>query len=641
MKKRTAITHFSGLSKNRFASGQLTHADGVRLSSGDAVASLGGTASLYDASCGELLAPGIYTTCSYYDADYETKVTKDWVYTHIAAESAVAADGYKGEFRFLVAPTEEYGKNADGYRHVAGFFCNGDELCVVYTAAMHIISERFFATLDGYDSGMVVTADATQSTKDGTGVFVQTLTQLLLDRYLPNGSVKTQLLDATLYLHETLTGKAATHRVLVAPKGGDFHHVTDTYMPAVGSYTFYPDTLKETYYPTLQTAYPLHTRGYFERLRKASFCLYAGASSTLGVSRRFLLLPEMLELYESGGVYKAEAVTHSVILNAAVQLFDRLYGITETQIHASRCGTTDSFTTPTASGAAAPSDTAAVTDTRAAWCDTVKGADEAFTAITAFDGKVIAFTARSMLTVRGQELPFELAYIGAYGCLSAEALAVSEKYLYFVSEAGVMRYDGARVTALDAPLAPGQYAGAALMCTGDLLLLSVPGQGGIWLCDTAGGGWSFRRDAADTSDLLFPGDSRESTHFRDAALLRVGDGYRPVQLFGADGSFSVSVAADFAGRRRLCSVTLVAAIGKDAALSVTAADGRVLHTFTGTDGKVRAYTALLKNAYIDSGELHLAGSGSVRLFAVSLAAKEIDSLRRRIAPQKSKGGSET
>ena len=634
MKKRTAITHFSGLSKNRFASGQLTHADGVRLSTGDAIASLGGAASLYDASCGELLAPGIYTTCNYYDADYETKVTKDWVYTHIASQSALSADSYKGEFRFLVAPTDVYGKNADGYRQVVGFFCNGDELCVVYTAAMHIIDERFFATLDGYDKGTVAQIDASLSSS-GTGVYVCSLTQLLIDRYLPNGSVKTQLLDTNLVKHIVITKSDATHRTLVAKKGGDFHHVTDTYLPAVGIYDPYHDTLKETYYPTLQTAYPLNTRGYFERLRKASFCLYAGASSTFGVSRRFLLLPEMLELYESGGVYKAEEITHSVILNAAVQLFDRLYGITETQIHASKCGTTDSFTTPTAS------DTAAVTDTRAAWCDTVKGADEAFTAIAAFDGKVIAFTAHSMLTVRGQELPFELAYIGAYGCLSAEALAVSEKYLYFVSASGVMRYDGARVTALDAPLAPGQYTGAALMCAGDLLLLSVPGQGGIWLCDTASGGWSFRRDAAGTSDPLFPGDSRESAHFQDAALLRVGDGYRPVHLFGAGGSFSVSVATGFAGRRRLCSVTVVAAIEKDATLAVTAADGRVLHTFTGTDGQVRAYTALLKNAYIDSGELHFAGSGSVRLFGISFAAKEIDSLRRRIAPQKSKGGNET
>lgn len=632
MTKRLDITRFSGLSQHRFATGQLTDADNVRLYAADALASLGAAADFYNAQAAELLPPGVYTTCSYFDADYETQVTKDWVYAHIAPKSVLDTEGFKGDLRFLVAPSEEYGKNADGYRHVVAAFCNGDELCIVYTAAMHIIDERYQTVLDGYDDGMVAQTDSKANHTDGTGIWVNTLTQLLLDRYLPDGSVQTQLLQADLHPHEALSGQSFRYRTLVAPKGGAFHYISDTYAPAVGSYKPYHDTLYETRYETLQTDYPLYTRGYFERLRKVSFCLYAGATAPYGVSRRFLLLPEMLDLYESGGIYKAEETTQpGVILNAGVQLFDRLYGINETQIHASKNDTVDSFTTPTA---------AASSDAGTAWCDTVKGADEAFTAIAAFDGKVIAFTTHSMLTVRGQELPFELAYIGAYGCLSAEALAVSEKYLYFVSEQGVMRYDGTHVASMDAPLAPGSYDGAALMCSGDLLLLSVPGQGGIWLCDTAGGGWSFRRTAAGVS-LLFPGDNRESAHFRDAALLQTEDGCRPVHLFGADGSFSAAVAVGFTGRRRLHSVTVVAALEAGAVLSVCGADGRVLHSFTGTDGQVHTYTAALRQVYLDGGTLRFAGSGSVRIFGISLCTNEIENLRRRIAPRKKEGGSQS
>ena len=245
-----------------------------------------------------------------------------------------------------------------------------------------------------------------------------------------------------------------------------------------------------------------------------------------------------------------------------------------------------------------------------------------------------------MLTVRGQALPFELSYVGAYGCLSAEALAAQEKYLYFVSESGVMRYDGTHVAPLDAPLPAGSYTGAELLCTGDLLLLYVPGQDGIFLYDIAGGGWSFRRTAGTV--WTFPGDNRESAHFGSVALQNTESGSRPVRLFGTAGSFSAAIAVPFAGRRRLHAVSLTAALQSGAELSVCGADGRVLHSFAGTDGKVRTYHAALRNVYLDSGTLRLAGSGSVRIFGISLHTSEAAVLRRRINPQQKKeGGSQT
>ena len=59
MTKRLDITRFSGLSQHRFATGQLTDADNVRLYADGAVASLGAAADFYNAQGTELLAPGV------------------------------------------------------------------------------------------------------------------------------------------------------------------------------------------------------------------------------------------------------------------------------------------------------------------------------------------------------------------------------------------------------------------------------------------------------------------------------------------------------------------------------------------------------------------------------------------------------
>lgn len=630
--KRTDITSFSGLSPHRFANGMLAEADHVRLRGDSAIESLDAAVDLYDAGAGELLPPGVYTTSDCYDPDYETYVTKSWVFAHIAPESTLGTADFKGDLRFLVAPAEEYGKNADGYRHIVAAFCHGDELCILYDTSMNLIEERTDLTVDGYNNGTAAQFVSLGTESAGTGVWVRTLTQLLLDRYLPSGTVKTELIRSSLQTQTTLTGKYETHRTLVSLKGsGVYHYVTEDYAPSLGgSYRIYFDRLYTDHYATLADDYPLHTYGYPERLRKVSFCLWADNTTAVDISRRFLLLPEMLELRSGDPAYTVDVPESiSPVLNAGVQLFGRLYGINESEIHASKNGTILTFTTPTA---------AVTDDPNAAWCDTIKGADEAFTAITAFDGKVIAFTARSMLTVHGQALPFELSYVGAYGCLRAEALAAHEKYLYFVSGDGVMRYDGTRVTSLDAPPAPGGYAGAELMCTGDLLLLYVPGAGGVWLYDIAGGGWSFRRAAGD---LIFPGDNRESAHFGDVLLQNTGNGFRPLHLSGADGSFSLSVAVAFAGRRRLHGVAVTAALSAGAVLSVCGADGHVLHSFTATDGRVRTYFAALRGVRLDSGTVRLSGSGHVRIFGLSLMSEEIPALRRRIAPQTKKGGTQT
>lgn len=88
-------------------------------------------------------------------------------------------------------------------------------------------------------------------------------------------------------------------------------------------------------------------------------------------------------------------------------------------------------------------------------------------------------------------------------------------------------------------------------------------------------------------------------------------------------------------------MTVVAALAAGAVLSVCGADGRVLHSFAGTDGQVQTYTAALRHVYLDGGTLHFAGSGSIRIFGISLRTSEIENLRRRIAPQKKEGGSQS
>lgn len=631
--KRSKVEPFFGLSTRDLQSGRLCNAESVRLLSDGAVESLGARLDCYSA-VNDTLAPGVYTTASNYDADYETPVTREWLYTHVAPKDVLDIKKDSLSLRFLVTDTEMYGKNENGYRRIVGAFCDGDALCVLYHAVMNVIDERSFAETTANEDGIAIVFDATRDTTYGSSVSVRTLTQLWLDRYTPNGALSSQLIAAHFETHKTFTAQKDVHRTLAMPQGGSFHYVTDDYLPNAGVYIAYRDLMYTLYYPTLATAYPYRYIGYTERIRKAGFRLRPNTTDPLGISRRAVLFSEMLSLRDgSDGSYIVEslAAADRPYLDAGVQHFGRLFGFMGAEIYATRDGTIADFASPTVS--------TDESDPAAPWCDSAKGADAEFTAIASFGGKILAFTKNSMLTVKGQALPFELSYVGAFGCLSQEALAAHGKYLYFVSPDGVMRYDGSRVLPLDAPLPNRDFTGAALTVANDLVLLHIPSCGGLYLFDTVSESWSFRAEG-DGIEVLFPGNTDESDSFTDMYFRNAGGGWRPCRLFGAPSAFAFSTVECFIGRRRLAAVSVTASLAADARLELRGASGRVLHTFTGDGKGIRTYHAALRNVYIDSGKLTFVGNGSVKIYGISTQYDEVGSVRRRLNPEK-QGGNET
>lgn len=598
-----------------------------------AIESLGDMLDCYSA-VNDTLMPGVYTTSIYYDADYETPVTLDWIYTHIAPASVLDIQSDNLDLRFLVSASELYGKNENGYRRIVGAFCDGDALCVLYHAVMNIIDERSYNEVSGTESGTTVTFDATRSASDGSGAWARTLTQLWLDRYTLGRAPTSQLISAHLETRNAYIKKLDVHRTLAMPKGGSFHYVTDDYLPSIGAYIAYRDRMYTIYYPTLAEDYPYHYIGYTERIRKAGFRLRPNTTDQIGISRRAVLFSEMLCLREgAGGNYIVDSLAEAgkPYLDAGVQHFGRLFGIMGAEIYATRDGTMTDYASPTVS--------TDDSDPAAPWCDSAKGADAEFTAIASFGGKLIAFTKNSMLTVKGQALPFELSYIGAFGCIAQEALTASGKYLYFVSQQGVMRYDGSRVMPLKAPLRQGGYTGAALTAVGDLILLYIPGSKGLYLYDTGSESWSFRIEG-DGVELLFPGNTEESDSFADIYFRNAGDGWRPYRLFGAPSVFGFSTVSRFDGRRKLAAVSVTASLEIGAKLELHGASGRVLHTFIGGGDGVCTYHAALRNAYLDDGVLTFSGNGNAKIYGISMLYDKVDGTRRRLNPEK-QGGNKT
>ena len=633
MTKRSKVEPFSGLSSRDLRDGRLCDVENLRLLSDDAIESLGARLDCYSAA-NDTLALGVYTTANSYDADYETPVTRDWLYAHVAPESVLDIKTDSLSLRFLVADTELYGKNENGYRRIVGAFCDGDALCVLYHAVMNVIDERSFAETTATEDGSAVVFDATYDSTYGSFVSVRTLTQLWLDRYTPGGAVASQLIDAHFNTQKTYSARLDVHRTLAKPKNGSYHYVTDDYLPEAGAYMPYEDRMYNLYYPTLATDYPYRYVGYTERIRKAGFRLRPNTTDPLGISRRAVLFSEMLSLRQgTDGAYIVEslAAADRPYLDAGVQHFGRLFGFTGAEIYATRDGTIADYASPTVS--------TDESDPAAPWCDSAKGADAEFTAIASFGGKILAFTKNSMLTVKGQALPFELSYVGAFGCLSQEALAAQGKYLDFVSQGGVMRYDGSRVLPLDAPLPSRDFAGAALTVADDLVLLYVPNCGGLYLYDTVSESWSFRPEGDDVA-LLFPGNTDESDSFTDIYFRNTGEGWRPFRLFGAPSVFTFSAASRFVGRRRLAAVSVTASLAAGAKLELRGASGRVLHSFTGGGEGVRTYHAALRNVYFDDSKLSFSGSGKVRIYGISVLYDEVDSTRKRLNPEK-QGGNET
>ena len=310
----------------------------------------------------------------------------------------------------------------------------------------------------------------------------------------------------------------------------------------------------------------------------------------------------------SGGKWSLGAVNDTMPpLNAAVQHFERLYGICGDTLYVSCAGQCTNFTEG--------EDNQPIT---AGW-RTVTSDSSGFTAITSFDGKVVVFTENSMMTVRGTELPFSLSYEGDFGCASGEMLATSGGSLYFISRDGVMMYSGNSVKNIGLPLGTGfDPSYAKLSATNGMVMLFSGNEGMIYYYDTESGQWISGMRAGE---VCFAGTRM---------LVNSGSGYSLYIMFEEISDFSFAVAFKNRGRIRLRQISLTTEVGHESFLCLVDRQGRELMRIDSPPGEILTRNCLLPRSYSDHGEIFFYGSGDVRLYSMRVEYAPLNCSTRRI-----------
>ena len=587
----TEITRFLQSDIGKLCAGQLTDVDNMPILSGGALRSMLREKQIVIPPSEELA--GVYTLTDVHDPAYEIPTSASWVYAHICPASVLQyAGSLDTTSRMLVGSGGKPGKTADGYRNILAAFSDGETIYVLYDAVYNIIDQRREMEYTAVGTGIVVQLNGMPSASLGTRTIAYTLTQLWMDTIDRNGNVTALLIDGNLKKRKEYSNSVAKATLISADKK-NFRYCSADWLPQIGAaYSASPDAMYETYYPALGSAYAL--TGYYAS-KERHIVRYNNRSGENGGGEQLLVLPDMLLLSCQNGIWSQQSLASSVPkMTAAVQHFERLYGIAGNTLYASAAGNCTEYTEAV--------DGLPVT---AAW-KIVTADIGGFTAITSFDGKVIVFTASSMMTVRGTELPFSLSYVGAYGCPSSLAVVAYGDWLYFSSGETILRYNGSRVENIGDVL-PREYtfSKAKLSVANGMILVTFPEFSGMYFFDPQSACWSKR--SADAGEFLDGGG--------DVLLRRNGTAKRFYRIFAENGSFSAAVSLGMHARRCIRAVTLTAFLESGAVLQVKDGAGNSVMTLYGESKTVNA-TTHLRGTYADCGNLSVAGSGDVTLYGM-------------------------
>ncbi len=608
------IFGFSGLYDSMRKSGMLETCDNVHVLSGGAIASLSAAGKVdVTQNAGASLA-GVYTYYSYYDPSYEIPTTAEWVYANICpAEVLDYAKGMTAASRLLITDVGMPAKTESGYRNVISAFSDDKKTYVLYDAIYNLIDQRRMDEFEVTGSGYTVLFDSRTDEEAGVWTKVCTLTQVFLDVIDANGTVSTTLLTANLEEQKTLTYTYGLS-LLVSTDQENFRYVTPDYKPSLGeSYTAYYDKAYTEVYPTLATAYPAPENLPIRAKRMVRYRNRENGQAPYASSgEKLLLLPDMQLLAGSGDTWYLEDPSDTMpYMYAAVQHFERLFGIRGDEIFASVAGDCTDYTEAEDN---LPTD--------AGW-HAVTSEAGGFTAITSFDGKVIIFTARSMMTVRGIDLPFSISMVGSFGCQNQESLAVCGEWLYFISESGILRYNGSRVECISDALPQGlRFADARLTAANGLVVVYLDDFQKLYFYDPASEAWSMREE--EVVNVLFVGG--ESNRI----LSQKSSGAELYDLFGTEGSFSFSLILAGGGRRRICSISVTARLSPMAKLCFLDASSRELLYIDQIYDKTVTRTCLVRGMYTDGGVLRFSGSGNVTLYGIRVTYAPLHGAARKM-----------
>lgn len=613
-KKICEIEEFLGQDKGCLKSGMLTDSHNVTVMSGGALRTLLSERKIDVTSEAAGSLEGVYTFYEYYDPEYEIPTTPSWVSENVCPESILSYDdGYEKTSRLLISDIGKPAKTCDGYRNVLGAFADGDKVYVFYDAVYKIIDQRREDEFSKVGSGYIASFDSSYSTGD-RGTYIYTLSQLWMDEIDSFGNIISALLTVKLEDKEKCDDKYG-YSTLVSEDGDNFRYVTDDYIPYLGeAYTARKDLLYTDFYPLLATDYHVAEK-YYDNLQ---FVRYSNRmenpdTSPYGdIGEHLMVLPEMRLLDKSGSTWTLnDACASMPVMYSAVHHMERLFGFSADKLYASAKGDCTDYTEAQDNE---PPD--------AAW-QTVTEDEGGFTAITSFDGKVVAFTKKSMITIDGDELPFSVSRVGAYGCCSKEAMAVCGGWLYFASENDILRYNGSRVESIGAGLSrESRYNEVKISVADGIVAVWLGDYGHMYFFNPQSESWSRR--GGESVSLVFP--SGES----GLMLVKESGSYAAYKIFAEEGASSFDISLGGGARKRICSVTVTAHLEPRSVLTLTDRSGGTLMTIDEVYSDTVTRTVSLRNAYCDTDLLHFKGDGSFTVYSIRVEYVPLTPRHRQI-----------
>ena len=305
-----------------------------------------------------------------------------------------------------------------------------------------------------------------------------------------------------------------------------------------------------------------------------------------------------------------EGVAIPNITRACVHL-SRVFGAAGDRLYASAYNDPTNFDLDTAgdSGAANAWATTAQSNSRAAGD---------FTAVTVFDGHVLALKKGFTHIVNNTKNPFRVADLLTVGTADMQTLCEAAGQLFFASEQEVYRYDGATLTAIGAELGQKDFRGAVGTSAGGLYYLAVPREKNVFVYDPQNESWGALGHFSDSAVLTMTGEG-------NVCYLVTADGHLYTTGEADTAEFSCTVAPALFGKiapRRLSRLALLLSAEEGAELDIFASDTSgqktpLLH-FTAKGGteslSSRAFTP--QDACFS---LQLSGHGDIRIHTFELS----------------------
>lgn len=297
------------------------------------------------------------------------------------------------------------------------------------------------------------------------------------------------------------------------------------------------------------------------------------------------------------------------IHHACVHL-SRIFGVAGDHIYAS------AYNDPTDWNVDTADDTGAAN----AWAAVVQSNTRAtgdFTALTVYDGQVLAMKRDFCHIIHNNKNPFRVADLFSVGTVSGKSLAEIDNRLFFAGARGVYCYNGSEATEIGAPLGLSDYSGALAATHGGLYYLYVPSVDHIYVYDPVNTAWArlpfsaqsrlVSMTANDTTCYFFTEDGKiYSTENAEHQNFLCSTAYT---TFGTTLS------------RRVSQISVLMTAEEDATLAIQSKDTSerpVEILYCKGDGKTRVVRSRVFTPSDRGYRLVLSGTGKVHIHHIEL-----------------------